>query len=292
MKKMLITGETILTGVFGWPVKHSLSPVFQNAAFHFCNLNWVYVPFEVRPEQLKNAVESIRIFGIKGINITIPHKKEVVRYLDAADEEVRILGVANTIVNENGFLKGYTTDGTGFLHSLKEDGNFSPEKKLVFLFGAGGSAYAIAGALVKSGISGILICNRTIEKAQMLKEHLKKNFRFENAEIIPFEKRNDSKIWKNVDLIVNTTSAGMKNDDTILVKGNNLNEKVFVYDIVYNRETALILSAKQKNIRCLNGLSMLVFQGAVSFTLWTKKKAPIKEMKKALFGFIEKLQLR
>ncbi|MCM8764298.1 MAG: shikimate dehydrogenase [Candidatus Omnitrophica bacterium] len=290
MKKICITGETTLTGVFGWPVKHSLSPIFQNAAFHFYNLNWIYVPFEVKPEHLKNAVDAIRIFSIKGINITIPHKKDVVNHLDGVDEEVQILGVANTIVNENGFLKGYTTDGIGFLRSLKEDGKFSPREKLVFLFGAGGSAFAIAGSLVKSGISGILICNRTIEKAQLLKEHLKKNFRFENIEIIPFEKRNDCKIWKKVDLIVNTTSVGMKDDDISLVESKNLSEEVFVYDIVYNRETALILSAKQKNIGYLNGLSMLVFQGAVSFTLWTGMDAPIKEMKKSLSGFIKKIR--
>ncbi|MCM8825879.1 MAG: hypothetical protein NC937_07085, partial [Candidatus Omnitrophica bacterium] len=136
LANLSITGETTLTGVFGWPVKHSLSPVFQNAAFHFYNLNWVYIPFEVKPEHLKVALDAIRIFSIKGVNITIPHKKEVVKHLDDMDEEVRILGVANTIVNENGLLKGYTTDGMGFLRSLKEDGNFSPKEKLVFLFGA------------------------------------------------------------------------------------------------------------------------------------------------------------
>ncbi|MCM8824703.1 MAG: shikimate dehydrogenase, partial [Candidatus Omnitrophica bacterium] len=100
--------------------------------------------------------------------------------------------------------------------------------------------------------------------------------------------RNDNEIWKKVDLIVNTTSVGMKEEDIALIESKNLNEEVFVYDIVYNRETALISAAKQKNIRCLNGLSMLVFQGAVSFTLWTKMAAPVKEMKKALFEFIKK----
>ncbi len=285
---MIITGETILTGVFGWPVKHSLSPVFQNAAFDFYGLNWIYVPFEVKPDQLGKAVDAIRFFSIKGVNVTIPHKKEVIQYLDSVDEEVQFLQVVNTIVNENGCLKGYTTDSAGFLRSLKEDGKFSPEKKVVFLFGAGGSAFAIAGGLVKSGVSGIFICNRTIEKAFQIKNHLKKNFGFDNTEIIPFEKRNDTEIWKSVNLIVNTTSVGMVCDDTVLVDSKNIHEGVFVYDIVYNRETTLISYARKKNIRYLNGLSMLVFQGAVSFTIWTGLKAPVDAMKKSLMEFNQK----
>lgn len=282
---MEINGETILTGVFGYPVKHSLSPVFQNAAFRFHNLNWVYVPFEVSPDKLKIAVDAIRIFSIRGINITIPHKKEVVKYIDIADNEVQVLEVCNTIVNENGILKGYTTDGTGFLRSLREDGKFSPEKKTVFLFGAGGSAFAIAGALVRSGISGIFICNRTYEKALALKKHITKHFQFKNVETITFESRNDGSIWKNVDLVVNTTSVGMKCDEPVLVDKKNLHEHIFVYDIVYNRETALIAFAKEKKLKFLDGLSMLVFQGAVSFSLWTGLDAPIDVMKRALYSF-------
>ncbi|HOK79303.1 MAG TPA: shikimate dehydrogenase [bacterium] len=289
---MFITGETIITGVFGYPVRHSLSPVFQNAAFQYMNLNWVYIPFEVSPHNLKDAVKSVRIFSFKGVNITIPHKKEVVEYLDVLDEEVKLLGVANTIVNKNGCLTGYSTDGEGFLRSLKEDGNFICEKKIVFLFGAGGSSFAITGALVRAGISELKICNRTIEKAVILKEHIRKCFNFENVEIVPFEKRNDSGIWKNIDLIVNTTSVGMKDDDVVLVDEKNLKENMFVYDIVYNRETSLITSAKKKNVKCLDGLSMLVFQGAVSFTLWTGLDAPVSVMKESLSLYRKSLDAR
>jgi len=287
---MIITGATIITGVFGYPVRHSLSPVFQNAAFQYRHLNWVYVPFEISPEYLKDAVRAIKIFSVKGINVTIPHKKEVIKYLDVLDEEVKLLGVANTIVNEDGCLKGYSTDGEGFLRSLKEDGGFTPENKLVFLFGSGGSSFAIAGALVRAGISGLIICNRTIEKAAVLKNHLKDCFSFQNIEVIPFEKRNNAGIWKNIDLVVNTTSVGMKDDDIVLVDEKNLNDNMFIYDIVYNRETPLILSAKKKGVRCLDGLSMLVFQGAVSFTLWTKIEAPIEVMKKSLIAYKKTMQ--
>ncbi len=254
----------------------------------FTDFNWIYVPFEVSPDNLKTAVDSIRIFSMKGMNITIPHKKDVVKYLDICDEEVQILGVCNTIVNENGILKGYTTDGSGFLRSLKEDGKFCPEKKTVFLFGAGGSAYAIAGSLVRAGISEIIICNRTIEKALCLKEHLSGNFGFKNIRIVSFQDRNNDNVWKKVDLIVNTTSVGMNCDDAILVDKKNLRENMFIYDIVYNRETALISYAKEKNLRFLDGLSMLVFQGAISFNIWTGLEAPVDVMKEALFRFRRK----
>ncbi|MCM8758910.1 MAG: shikimate dehydrogenase [Candidatus Omnitrophica bacterium] len=282
---MMINGETIITGVFGYPVKHSLSPVFQNAAFKFYDLNWIYVPFEVCPDNLRAAIEAIRVFSIKGVNITIPHKKEAVKYLDFCDEEVQVLGVCNTIVNDRGILKGYSTDGPGFLRSLKEDGKFLPEKKRVFLFGAGGSAYAIAGTLVRVGISEIMICNRTIEKALQLKDHLLRHFGFRDIRVVPFEDRNDSGIWKNVDIVINTTSVGMKCDDIVLVDKKNLREDIFVYDIVYNRETILISYAKERKLKFLDGLSMLVFQGAVSFKLWTGLDAPIETMKKALVDF-------
>ncbi len=285
MKKIQITGETTLTGVFGWPVKHSLSPVFQNAAFRHSGFNWVYIPFEVSPENLGRAIEAIRVFSIKGINITIPHKKEVLRYIDIFDDEVKLLGVANTIVNTNGILKGYTTDGIGFLRSLKEEGGFDPEHKNVFLFGAGGSGFAISGTLVRAGISSLIICNRTHEKAIMLKNHLKEHFGFENTEVVQFHDRNRSSLWKDIDLVVNTTSVGMKDDDIILTEENNLNEDMFVYDIVYNRKTNLIKSAARNGIRCLDGLSMLIFQGAVSFTLWTGIDAPVDVMRKSLIEY-------
>ncbi|HPC30017.1 MAG TPA: shikimate dehydrogenase [bacterium] len=282
MDKMQITGETTITGVFGWPVKHSLSPVFQNAAFLHSGLNWVYIPFEVNPENLGKAVDAIRVFSIKGINITIPHKKNVPQYMDSVDDDVNLLGVANTIVNENGVLKGYTTDGIGFLRSLKEDGGFDPAGKNVFMFGSGGSAFALSGSLVRAGISNLIICNRTYEKAVMLKNHLKKHFGFENIEIVQFEKRNHPSLWKNVDLVINTTSIGMNEDNIILVQEKNLSENIFVYDIVYNRKTNLIETSLKRGIRCLDGLSMLIFQGAVSFTLWTGIDAPVEIMKKAI----------
>ena len=278
----MINGKTILTGVFGWPVKHSLSPIFQNAAFQYSHLNWIYVPFEVHPENLQKAIEAIKFFSIKGINITIPHKKNVVKYLDIIDDEVKILGVPNTIINKNGVLKGYITDGIGFLRSLKEDGKFNPKNKKVFLFGAGGAAFAISGSLIKAGISMLTICNRTFNNALMLKSRLKKHFGFNNIVVVPFQDRNQYALWKDINLIINASSVGMKNDHITLIEEKNLNKNMFIYDIVYNRKTNLIKSAEKHRIQHLNGLSMLVFQGAVSFNLWTGKTAPIDIMKNSV----------
>ncbi|MCM8803495.1 MAG: shikimate dehydrogenase [Candidatus Omnitrophica bacterium] len=285
---MKIKGTTRITGVFGYPVNHSLSPIFQNAAFDYLKLDYVYIPLEVKPENLKIAVESIKIFNWIGVNVTIPHKKEVIKYLDELDESSEILSVVNTIHNIDGKLKGYTTDGDGFIRSLKEDGKFNIKNKNVFIIGAGGSSYAICGALIKERVKSIFITNRTYENARKLKEHLKKKLNFKNIEIIEFEKRNDRKIWENIDLLINTTSVGMKENDPLLIEKINIEKVQFVYDIVYNRKTELLKSAEYLKISNLDGISMLVYQGAISFEIWTGKKAPVDIMKKAICEKIKK----
>lgn len=286
---MKIKGTTRITGVFGYPVKHSLSPVFQNAAFEHLHIDCIYVPFEVKPENLKEAMMGIKVFNFLGVNVTIPHKKEMVKYMDELSEEAKILGVVNTVHNVNGKLKGYTTDGAGFVRSLKEDGNFELKDKTVFILGAGGSSYAICGRLVKEKVKKIFISNRTFEKAEGLKEHLRKKINFYEVEVIPFEKRNDKSIWKKVDILINTTSVGMKEEDPLLIEEKNLENLRFIYDIVYNRKTELVKVAERFKISYLDGISMLVYQGAISFEIWTGKEAPIEIMKKVLYDFTERL---
>jgi shikimate dehydrogenase len=283
---MEIKGTTKITGVFGYPVKHSLSPIFQNSAYEYLGLDYIYIPFEVKPEDLKIATKSIRIFNIVGVNVTIPHKKEIIKYIDELDETSEILGVVNTIHNIDGKLKGYTTDGDGFLKSLKEDGNFNPENKNILILGAGGSSYAICGALIKEKVNFIFITNRTYENSLKLKNHLNKKLNFKNVEVIPFEKRNEKYVWENIDLLINTTSVGMKENDPLLIKKENIESVKFVYDIVYNRKTELIKMAEELKIPNLDGLSMLVYQGAISFEIWTGKRAPVEIMKKSLYGKI------
>jgi len=280
---MKITGTTKITGVFGYPVEHSLSPVFQNAAFEFLKLNYVYIPMSVLPEHIERAVGGVRALNFTGVNLTIPHKKRVLRYLDEIDEEAELLSSVNTIVNKNGRLKGYSTDGKGFVRSLKEhESKFTFLEKAVFFLGAGGSAYAIAGALVREKVSKIYISNRTEEKAVLLKKHLSEKLGFENIFIVPFGEINDEKYWKEIELVVNTTSVGMKEGDPVLITERNLKRAKFIYDIVYNRKTELVKTAEKNGIPYLDGLSMLVYQGAVSFELWTGEKAPVEVMKHAI----------
>ena len=280
---MKITGKTRITGVFGYPVGHSLSPLFQNAAFEYLKLDCVYIPMEVAPEEIGKAIEGVRALNFAGVNITIPHKRAVLKYLDEIDEEAKLLGAVNTVVNKNGKLKGYTTDGSGFARSLKESCGFTIRGKKVFILGSGGSSYAISGALAKGKVSRIYICNRTEKKAILLKRHLFKNLGYKSVEVVPFGERNDKKIWLDIQLLVNATSVGMKKGDPLLIDSENLAGDKFVYDIVYNRKTELLKAAEKKGLRCLDGLSMLIYQGAISFELWTGKTAPVEVMKRSVY---------
>ncbi|MCX8082266.1 MAG: shikimate dehydrogenase [bacterium] len=278
---MKITGKTRITGVFGYPVRHSLSPVFQNAAFQYLELDYVYIPVEIAPENLGKAIEGIRVMNFAGINLTIPHKKIVIPYIDEIDGEAEMIGAVNTIVNNNGVLRGYNTDGQGFILSIKER-NISLTGKNIFLLGAGGSTYAIAGALIKEQIESIYICNRTEERAVVLKEHLSGKFSFKNVYIVPFEKRNEERYWKGVDILINTTSVGMRETDPLIIDERFIKSLQLVYDLIYNRKTELIKAAEEAGIITINGLSMLIYQGAVSFELWTGIKAPVDVMKKSV----------
>ncbi|MCM8777032.1 MAG: shikimate dehydrogenase [Candidatus Omnitrophica bacterium] len=281
---MKITGTTKITGVFGYPVKHSLSPVFQNAAFQYLDLDYIYIPIEVTPENIRKAIEGIRAMNFVGVNVTIPHKKNVIPYIDEIDREAEILGVVNTLVNRAGKIKGYSTDGCGFILSIKETG-ISLEDKTVFLLGAGGSAYAIAGAMAKEHIRKIYICNRTEERAVMLKEHLSEKFNFKNSSVVPFEEKNTEKYWKDIDILINTTSVGMKEEDPLLIDKKFIKSLKLVYDLIYNRKTELIKIAEKTGVQSLDGLSMLIYQGAVSFELWTGIKAPVDVMKRSVHKY-------
>ena len=283
---MKITGKTRITGVMGYPVKHSLSPIFQNAAFEHLKLEYIYIPLEVSPENLERAISGIKACNFRGVNLTIPHKQQVVQYMDEISDQSRMLGIVNTVINDKGRLTGDTTDGMGFIRSLKQDGNFYASGKKAFILGAGGASYAIAGALISEGIDTVFICNRTEEKAFRLKQHLSEKVGFKNVQVVPFNERNNTAWWKDIHLLVNTTSLGMKPDNPMMIDEQHLDRLEFVYDIVYNRKTELLKAAATRGIPCLGGLSMLIYQGAISFEMWTGRKAPVDVMKKSV-GFSE-----
>jgi len=275
---------TRVTGVFGWPVGHSRSPVFQNAAFRSLGLDFIYVPFAVRPEHLATAVSGIRALGLAGVNLTIPHKESVAALLDEVDEEAAQVGSVNTVWNADGKLCGTTTDGRGFVRSLREDGGFDVCGKTVLVLGAGGAARSICGALIRAGAGRLFVWNRTAARAECLVEHLRSVLGCSDARCVDGARLHDAAFMKDLDLVVNATSVGMREGDAAFLRGELLHPDLFVYDIVYSRTTALLEAARRAGCRWLDGSSMLVYQGAISFEIWTGRAAPIDVMKRALAG--------
>ena len=280
---MKISGKTKIVGIFGYPVAHSLSPLFQNAAFKALGIDFVYLPFLVKPEDLKIAVKSIKSLNIVGVNVTIPHKKKVLAYLDEVSPEAKMMEAVNTICFRDGKLIGYNTDGKGFISSLTGEGEFNPRGERALVLGAGGAAWAISFALIEAGVRRLSITNRTKRKAEVLLNHLTKFFR-DKCEImlVDFDKVNSSTVMNNIDLLINATSVGMHPEDPLLVNPELLTPHTFVYDVIYNRKTKLLKAAEEKGLPCLGGLGMLIYQGAYSFEIWTHKKAPLKKMRDAL----------
>lgn len=270
-----------IVGLFGYPVGHSISPVFQNAAFRKLDLDFIYLPFSVRPEDLKKAVEGIRALNIVGVNITIPHKEKVLPHLDKISSEAKKIGAVNTISNRKGKLIGYNTDVHGFLSSVQEDLGFDPRGKSVFLLGAGGVAYAITYSLIKKKAKKITVVNKPRHMAESLIKHFKKLTKECEFELIDFDQRNSRRLIKEADILINATSVGMSPGDPSLIKVGLLYPGLLVFDVIYNRETALLKLARRRGLRTLGGLNMLIHQGAVSFEIWTGKKAPLETMKEA-----------
>lgn len=283
---MKITGKTKVIGIFGYPVSHSLSPLMQNAALEHLGLNYIYLPFEVRPESLESAVNGIRALGVSGVNVTVPHKEAVIPFLDEIDESAELIGAVNTILNKNGNLIGYNTDSPGYIKSLHEDAGFDPKGKNVLVIGAGGAARGIISGLFLEGASKITIANRTTEKAKKIEDTLRATGKKIGIETIPFSYLKDPKILSSLDLIVNTTSMGLEGGSPDI--DFSLTPKhVLVSDIVYKPPvTPFLEKAQDAGRKTLSGLGMLVYQGAISLEIWTGQRAPVEVMMNSLRTFL------
>lgn len=264
---------TKIVGIFGYPIGHTLSPVMHNAAFRNLGLKYTYLPFEVHPDRLRKAADSIRSLNLTGVNITIPHKERIMRYINKIDPLAKQIGSVNTVVNKNGILYGYNTDVKGFLKDLLDKGK-SIKGKTALLIGAGGAGRAIAAALAFANIKKIYIADLDEKRAKNLAHKTK------NAVFTP--NKTWKKITNDIDILINATPVGMHKGDPSPVPLECLNKNLFVYDVVYNRVTKLLeLAKKAKAISC-GGLGMLLYQGALAFELWTGKKAPVQVMRRAL----------
>lgn len=272
-----ISGKTKVLGLLGYPVEHSLSPTMHNAAFEHLRLDCCYVTFPVKPGFLKDAVRSVRALNLAGVNVTMPHKENVIPLLDGVDADASFIGAVNTIVNSNGKLIGYNTDGRGFMRSLSE-AQISVNRKNVLILGAGGASRAIGFYLAKKA-SALFIYDIDRKKAGKLIRALNKIKN--NVLSFSFQPSAFSHQLDDVDIIINATPLGLKKGDPLPVDINLLKPRHIVCDLIY-RNTPLLQKASRKGCKTLNGLGMLLWQGAFAFELWTGKKPPIEVMRKAL----------
>ena len=281
---MSINGQTKIYGIFGYPVSHTLSPAMQNAAFEALKLNAVYVPFAVRPEKIKEAVNSLRSLGISGVNVTMPYKESVIPYLDEVSKEAKLIGAVNTIlVSEDGKTKGYNTDGAGFVNALRKQLRIDPKGKAAFIMGAGGAGKAVAVQLALEGAKQIYVVDIQKTRAYKLVVSLKRNLHHARIKAVPCVKNEIARTIADTDILINATPIGMKEQDPLIFDPHALHQKIVICDLIYKPSmTKLLKAAKARKLRYSNGLGMLLYQGAAAFTIWTQKQAPIDVMQKAL----------
>jgi shikimate dehydrogenase len=280
---MKISGKTKVCGLIGNPVEHSLSPILHNMAFQYLGLDFIYLVFTVTKEGLAEAISGMRSLGIKGLNVTMPHKIDVIRYLDELDETARSIGSVNTILNQKDKLTGYTTDGIGALKALIYHGA-NPSGKKVVVLGAGGASRSVSFTLAKEA-GELVILNRTLIKAQKLVDDLSAH-QVCKAKVRADELNSENirKELKDANILMNATSIGMRPQESITpIDPALLRSDLVVFDMVYEPlETKLLAEAKKKGATTVDGLSMLVFQGAISFEIWTGSKAPVEVMMNAV----------
>lgn len=277
-----LNGATKVLAIIGHPVEHSRSPAMQNAALAACGLDYVYVPFGVPPERLAEAVAGMRALGVAGFNVTIPHKIAVMAHLDALDESAEAAGAVNTVLNNEGRLIGYNTDGDGLVRSLAEDLGFTPGCGTIVIVGAGGAARGAIAALCRAGAGRIVIVNRGWERALDLAQAMAR--RYGDTEIIPAADAAELKPWLGeTALLVNSTSLGMRDETIPFLRVEDLPRTAAVYDMVYAPDvTPLLREAAGRGLNCANGLGMLAAQGELAFRIWTGTLPPPGVMKGVL----------
>ncbi|MBH5317023.1 shikimate dehydrogenase [Paenibacillus sp. GSMTC-2017] len=272
-----IDSHTVLYGVVGDPIRHSKSPIMMNRAFRETGINGVYTAFHVTPESLGDFVRGIRAMGIRGVNVTIPHKLQIMDLLDEIDAGASAIGAVNTIVNNNGHLVGYNTDGIGYVRSLKEEAAPDLSGKRIVVIGAGGAARGITYALLQENPSEITITNRTITKAEELASSLEGGAVKLNA--AASDRLKD--LCEGADIVINTTSVGMfPNIGESPIRGEWMKSGAVASDLIYNPlKTTFLQEAEARGCKTHGGLGMFIYQGAYAFEYWTGQSAPVVAMR-------------
>lgn len=282
--KSEITGHTRLAALFAKPARHSISPVMHNLSFAHHDIDAIYLAFDVEPENLKDSIQSIRSFDMLGVNLSMPHKMAVIPYLDELSSAAELIGAVNTIVNKEGKLIGYNTDGIGFMRGLK-DIAVEIKNKRITVIGAGGAATAIICQAALDGVSHIDVFNRKDEFYGKIQEKLAYIAEKTGCRITLQELTKESELVdsvKNSALLVNATGVGMSPNESQspIEDFSILRSDLAVYDVIYNpRQTLLLKKAQESGAKTANGLSMLIHQGAAAFELWTEKHMPLEIIK-------------
>ena len=301
-------------GIIGYPIRHSISPAFQQAALDHYSLDAVYQAWEVAPDELGGFMAGLRESDALGINVTVPHKEAVIPHLDEVDDWAADAGAVNTVRNDGGRLVGHNTDGVGFIRALEGEAGFAPRGRRVLIIGAGGSARAVALALARSGVESITIANRTLQRASDLAGDVSRRGAASSPDVpsplvgegqdeggrilpsregalasaldveaVPLEAV--AEVAPSADLIVNCTTLGMRHgpdEEGAPVRADLIPPGALVYDLVYNPpDTPLLAEARRAGAVVLGGLAMLVYQGAASFEHWTGLDAPVDVMMRA-----------
>lgn len=277
--------NTELIGLIGHPIKHSYSPFIQNYALDLLNLDYIYLAFDVPTENLKNAVNGVLALGLKGLNVTLPHKEKIIKHLDELSEEASIIGAVNTVVNDHGKLIGYNTDAFGIHETLLPFRDKISGSK-VSVIGAGGSARAVIYTLLRHFKPCELnIINRTQQRADSLVNDLSLKMRYDSFHTFELFPPDNVETLNSSALIVNATTIGMfpEVEDTITDLDESFNEEQIVFDLVYNpTKTNFLKLAESQGAKVVGGLQMLIAQAAKSFELWTGVEMPTKEISEKL----------
>ena len=285
-----ITGHTGLTALLGSPVAHSISPLMHNEAFRLLDLDYTYLCFDVNEDTLATAVEGLKACGIRGFNLTMPNKNKIVELLDELSPAARLIGAVNTVVNDNGHLTGYNTDGVGYMLAVKDAG-YDITGKTITVMGAGGAATAICAQAALDGVKKIHIfareTSRFWSRTQKLVENINSTL---PCQTVLHENKDTAALSQAIAqsaLLLNATSVGMapNTDGTIITDTSLYHPDLIVSDVIYNpRETRFLREAKEAGCRTFNGMYMLLYQGAEAFRLWTGKEMPVAEIKAKFFA--------
>ncbi len=283
--KDFVTAHTKVLCIIGYPIEHSMSPIMHNTAIRELHLDYIYLAFNIFPSNLKLAVKGIKTFNIIGINVTIPFKQKIMKYLDEIDPITKKIGAVNAIKNDKGYLTGKNTDAEGAMRALLNAG-YKISGKNVLLLGAGGAARALSYIMAEQ-VNKLVIVNRTEKRALKLSNQIKK-YSGINVEAKQMSNNVLKDESKKADIIINATPVGMyPNVNISPIPEEFLHEDLIVYDVVYNPlKTKLITDAAQKGCKTLGGLDMLVNQGALAFEWWTNKKPNTSLMRKKVIEFL------